>query len=61
MEIFQAKNHADIFFAVTQFPRQDNSDKNQTVFAIGGFYSQTLELIWTEDINDDWTNEDQQQ
>ena len=47
---YLAENHADVFFSVTQLPRM-NGEGTQTVIAVGSFYAQRLELVWTEDPN----------
>jgi len=54
-----AENHADVFFSATQLPRI-NGEGTQTVIAVGSFYAQRLELVWTEDPNDNWKNTDLQ-
>lgn len=49
-KFYQAENHADVFFSVAQLPRI-NGEGTQTVIAVGAFYAQRLELVWTEDPN----------
>ena len=46
-------NTADVFFDTTYLTRP-GTEKKQLVIAISGFYSQQLELVWTEDPDDDW-------
>ena len=48
LKIYLAENHADVFFSVAQLPRM-NGEGTQTVIAVGAFYAQRLELVWTED------------
>jgi len=59
MHRIAAENHADVFFSVAQLPRM-NGEGTQTVIAVGSFYAQRLELVWTEDPNDNWKNTDLQ-
>ena len=42
---------------MTTLPGPTPGSKSHTVIAVGGFYSQTLELVWTEDPNGNWKNE----
>jgi len=50
-----AVNHADVFFNVAELARPSGTG-TQIVIAVGSFYGQKLELVWTEDANDNWNN-----
>lgn len=52
-EIAAGNNTADVFFDTTYLTRP-GTEKQQLVIAVSGFYSQQLELVWTEDPDDDW-------
>ena len=44
---FKAKNDADVFFNVGRLPRAVG-EGDQIVIAVGSFYSQKLQLVWTD-------------
>jgi len=61
MHRIAAKNTADVFFDVTELDRADGSDGKQKVIVVGSFYKQQMELIWSEDPQDNFKNTEAQQ